>query len=126
MTLADRLRRIVSAMPAGASVTLPVSELRGWIEEDGQPFDDSQEIVIDLTVEQIAEQFDRTPACVRGWCRAGRLPGAYRLNRREWRIPRAALAAYLEAERDRPTASSSPRRAGGSDLGAWRRDGGAS
>ena len=38
MTIRDRLQAIVSAMPDGASVTLPIAELRGWLtaEEEHQ------------------------------------------------------------------------------------------
>jgi hypothetical protein len=35
MTLADRLAAIVSALPDAGSVTLPVSELRAWLEGAG-------------------------------------------------------------------------------------------
>ena len=126
MTVLDRIRQIVAAVPNGASVTLPVAELRGWIEEDGEELThDGQALVVDLTVEDIAQQFDRTPACVRGWCRAGRLPGAYRLNGREWRIPRAALAAYIEAEKSGQSNGRAAVLSGAVDLGAWRREEGA-
>jgi len=31
---------------------------------------------------------------LRGWCEAGRFPGAYKLHDREWRIPLAAIEAF--------------------------------
>ena len=38
MTLADRLRRVADALPDGASLTLPVAQLRAWLaEEQAQP-----------------------------------------------------------------------------------------
>lgn len=57
----------------------------------------------------------RKPSTVRGWCEAGKLPGAYRLRGREWRIPPAALAAIQQAEHE-PVTSGGP-----VDLGGWRR-----
>lgn len=127
-SLADRLRLLLEAVPPGGAVTLPRAAVAEWLEEDGQELPhDAQRPIADLTAEEIAQQFDRTPACVRGWCRAGRMPGAYRLNGREWRIPRATLAAYLEAERsgaNRTSPSSNPPTlpSGAVDLGAWRRE----
>ncbi len=76
----------------------------------------------DFTVADLAVRFGRKPSTVRGWCELGRLPGAYRMHGREWRIPVAALAAF-EAEARRPkTASESHHRPSGqtTDLGAWR------
>ena len=120
MTLHERLSAIVGAMPDSGTVSLPVSELRAWLEEDGDVSRlDTRSGLADLTCEQIGEQLGRTPACVRGWCRAGKLAG-YRLNGREWRIPTAAFQSFLEAERTR---APKPRRTGQAkpvDLGAWR------
>lgn len=117
--LRDRLNKIVSALPDSASVTVPVADLREWLEHDG---DGDPNLVFDLTVDDIAHQLGRTPACVRAWCRAGRVPGAYRLNGREWRIPRAGLTAYIERARDGQGSDgrNEARRQGGADLGAWR------
>jgi hypothetical protein len=120
MTLRDRLRSIVSAMPDGASVTLPVAELRAWLVEDPRDRDNT-DLVVDFTVEDIAGRFKRTPACVRGWCRVGKLPGAYRMNgSKEWRVPRAGVESFLEGQRT-GVVSSPPRPDGTVDLGAWRK-----
>ena len=54
----------------------------------------------DLTVPDVAERFDKAESTVRDWCRAGRFDGAYRLNDREWRIPPAAVDAFIEAQRN--------------------------
>ena len=45
------------------------------------------------------------PSTVRGWCEAGRFPGAYKLHDREWRIPAAALETFegQGPRRERPT-----------------------
>ena len=72
----------------------------------------------DLTCDQVAEVMNRTPACVRGWCRAGKLPGVYRMGdgSREWRIPRDALGDFRAGQRRAAT------RQGSSDLGDWRHE----
>lgn len=54
---------------------------------------------VDLTVGEVAELFGRAVSTVRTWCIQGRLPGAYRLRGREWRIPPEAIRAFQEAER---------------------------
>ena len=124
MTLHDRLHAIVDAMPDSASVTLPISELRQWLEEDNNPSGDHDSGgLTDLTCEQIAEQLGRTPACVRGWCRTGRLEGAYRLRGREWRVPRSALRAFLQAQATKEREPRPNRQTQGVDLAAWRREG---
>ncbi len=48
MNLEDRLRQMVSALPNEASIMLPLSVVRDWLEEEGSdPLDD-------LTVAQVA------------------------------------------------------------------------
>lgn len=64
-------------------------------QEPGDPF-----TTPDLTVSDVAERFDKAETTVRDWCRAGRFEGAYLLNGREWRIPPAAVAAFIEAQRN--------------------------
>ena len=119
MTLHERLSAICGAMPDSASVTLPVSELREWLAEDGDV--ETSTGLTDLTCEDIAERFGRSPACVRGWCRAGKLPGSYRLQQREWRIPRAAVEAFQAAQANgRPSKPRRTTQAKTVDLGAWR------
>ena len=52
MTLGDRLRQMVSALPNEASIMLPVSVVRGWINEEGDdPLDD-------LTAARVAAMAD--------------------------------------------------------------------
>lgn len=81
----------------------------------------------DLTAAEIARAHGRTPAAVRSWCRRGLLVGAYRLNGREWRVPRAALRDFLEGQARGPArAERKPharvrRRGGPVDLSSWRK-----
>jgi excisionase family DNA binding protein len=114
MTLEDRLRLIVDALPAEASVTLPVTVLRVWLNDDGDdPLDD-------LTVAHVATKLGRSEGTVRAWIRAGDLD-AYTLGR-EYRITRPALASFRLRRRDPPSPPEPSRSStdGSGDLGAWR------
>lgn len=90
-----------------------------------------------LTVALVAEQLHRSASTVRGWCEAGRFAGAFKLEGRDWRIPVAAIDAFLADQRaktsreDAPRATIAPRADTGvpprrvrkgdaADLGAWR------
>lgn len=107
------VRQLLSALleaTTGDQVMVP----RAWLTAALEP----PATVADRTVEQVAAALHRGPSTVRGWCSAGRFPGAYRLAHREWRIPPAALAAFLRGQ-----APAGATRSGGGelDLGAWRR-----
>jgi excisionase family DNA binding protein len=58
------------------------------------------EPTIDLTVKQVAALLGRSPSTVREWCAKGVLPG-YRLRGAQWRVSRADLRAFQQAERER-------------------------
>jgi excisionase family DNA binding protein len=66
---------------------------------------------VDFTVAELAARFHRSRSTVRDWCEHGRFDGAYKLNRRDWRIPRAAVDAFLADQRGEKHMS---------QLGAWR------
>ena len=72
----------------------------------------------------MAARFGRKPSTVRGWLDRELIPGAYRFQRREWRVPAAALAAFEAQQRPDSTLTmiAAPRAAGKRpvDLGAWR------
>lgn len=121
------LRTIADALPPGASVTLDGAWLRAVLEEAeaGEVNGDSADSrLADLTVEQVAERVGRSGSTVRGWIAAAAFPNAFKLNRREWRIPLSDLRAFLD--RQRPQASplgESPRRRkskGADQLSSWR------
>lgn len=112
--LLDRLRRAAELLPAGASITVSRECL---LEALGSADVCSEAPAGDLTVAELASQFQRKPSTVRAWLEAGRFPGAYKLRGRDWRVPPAAVQAFREAEqggrrRGAPAAA---------DLGAWRR-----
>ena len=112
MTLHDRLRQIASALPDDAGIFLNRTDLLALLEEDGTPATPTR----DLTVEEVAEDTGRAPSTVRGWLIAGALRG-FKLNNRDWRIPRPALRDYLTAQTE---TSDPPREIGEVDITAWR------
>ena len=115
MTLEDRLRQMVTALPNEASIMLPVAVVRGWLDEEGDDF------ASDLTVTQVASRVGRSPGRVRAWIRSGELE-AYWLGK-EYRITRPALAAFRDRRRERQSLPELPASAGvaSADLAAWRK-----
>lgn len=113
MTTTD-LSNLLAALPAEALV--PV----GWVRARlASPL--PVEAVGDLSCSAVAEALNRKSGTVRGWCARGEIVGAYLLNGREWRIPRASLRSYL----DRQGEGLSPVEEASFDLGAWRKAGAA-
>src|SRR5689334_23103488 len=100
--LADKLRDL----PPGSLVPA------AWVVE--QLGEEPEESIADPTLPEYAEELGKSVSTIRGWC--ARIPGAYRLHGREWRIPRAAMRAYL-AQQSQPPAA--PPQA--VDLGEWRK-----
>lgn len=118
MTVLERLRRLVEAAPRGTLV--PVEALAELLDAGETSASSLSDPAVDHTAADVAEMLDRTPAAVRAWCAAGKIPGAYRLNGREWRIPAAALRAYLDAQAD-CGGDQRPKPAARGDLNDWRR-----
>lgn len=118
----DNLRRtllaMVTAMPSGSAVTLPVDWLRDQLDS-GSPPADAITFEPDLTVDEVASKLHRRPSTVRNWCQQGRLE-AYRLHGREWRISPAALVAYQQRQRREATAPPKSARRKPVRLGQWR------
>jgi hypothetical protein len=110
MNLADRLRELAQGLPPSCSLILTRDGLLELsAENDGQPARESPQT--DLTVTELAARFHRAASTVRQWCEHGRFEGAYKLNRRDWRVPVAALETFVAGQRgNRPIAR----------LGAWR------
>lgn len=116
-----RLRQFCDLALPGTMI--PVESLRAALDEAEQGGDVPAEGSDgeDLTLEEAAERVHRAASTVRGWCNSGVLAGAYRLNGRDWRIPPAALRAYLDRQGERARTTAAPRRGKAADLGAWRK-----
>lgn len=93
MKLSDRLWKLLDGKPDEASVTLPVTTLREWMDETGPGGFEP-----DLTTQEVADLLGRSPARVRAWIRDGLLRG-YRFHNREWRVPRSDLEEFCERQR---------------------------
>jgi excisionase family DNA binding protein len=109
-----RLRRLVQVGDPDGTVSL--RWLAGLLGEPVQGEAAAEtEPPRDLTVHEVAEHFRRAPSTIRGWLFRGDLRG-YKLNGRDWRVPRLALAEYEQRQRE-------PRRDASEDvdLSSWRR-----
>lgn len=115
----DALRALVAASPADAVLTVP----RAWLAELIAPVstDAAPAGSVDYTVAQVAQRFNRGASTIRTWCETDALPGAYRLNGREWRIPPAAIEAMQDRQREQHIAPRARTTARVADLGAWRK-----
>lgn len=121
LTLRSRLERAIDGLPEGSHITLPIAAVREWLDQEQSLEPD--DALVDMTVVDVAERLGRSPSTVRGWCGSGALSGAYRFRGREWRIPPAALKAFLdrEAEVRRDRRNEDRGASEQVDLGSWRR-----
>ena len=67
---------------------------------------------VDLTIRDLGHLFGKQRSTVRGWVERGDFPGAYKLHRKEWRVPVSAVDSFQNRQR---RAKSDTR------LSAWRR-----
>lgn len=102
MTLADRLRKLLDALPADGSATLSAATLAAWLA-DAEDAPQGH----DLSPAEVGARLGRSAATVRRWCAQGRMRG-YQLAGRDWRITEQALAEYRRGQLPPAT------------LGAWR------
>ena len=98
MKIAERIKLMIDGMPEGGSIVLPVDTLRNWLDESNPGLES------DLTVEDVAQVFNRSPVTVRTWIRSGELR-AYRFRGREYRITHLALEEYQARQRGESSAA---------------------
>lgn len=98
MKLADRIRLMIEGMPEGGMVSIPVAALREWLNDSAPGFES------DLTVDDVAQFFNRSPVTIRTWIRSGELR-AYMFKGREYRITHSALEKYQERARGESSAA---------------------
>src|SRR6266566_3752245 len=105
----ESLRTALAAMPPGSLVP------RDWLLEQlsgASPLPSESPALVDLTIGDLARLFGKRPSTVRAWVERGDFPGAYKLHRKEWRVPRSAVEAFQNRQR---RAKSDP------GLSAWRK-----
>jgi excisionase family DNA binding protein len=114
-----RLRDALAALPDDALVSV------GWVRTqlDAEENEAAGREVL-LTVRQVAERYERSESTVRGWCAAGQLPGAFKLQGTVWRIPEAALTKFDDTQ-GRARSRRALGRRSPVDLEAWRNQHGA-
>lgn len=112
-TPAQWLRALCAALPDGAAVTLPKSELVAIAR--ALPLEELPGAA--YSVADVATRLGRKPSTVRRLCASGALK-SYRLNGRDFRIEPGALVAYIERQHDRPRTARQG--AAAADLSAWR------
>lgn len=109
----NELRRWAARAPPGTLI--PADSLAAMLA-DVEAGDDR---LGDLTVEQVAAELGRSPSTIRGWCIDGRLH-AYKLNHREWRVPRASVRDYLEDQKKNGSRRATKVNGKAADLGEWK------
>jgi predicted DNA-binding transcriptional regulator AlpA len=124
MRLIERLRQLVESAPPDA--TVPVRWIGELLDQDEVTIESirkngSDPVMPDLSVDDIMTATSRERSTVIGWIHDGDFPGAYKLNGREWRIPRADWTAFLDRERQGRPAEPAPSGGQAVDLGRWRK-----
>ena len=115
----ELLEALVQEAQDGPMIPVPLAWLRALLLGESETSEREKRIA-DLTVEDVASEFGKSPQTIRDWCRRGLLRGANKPTNREWRIPQAALTALVNANKS--SDGEGERQASArSDLGAWRR-----
>lgn len=120
-----QFRRWLSDL-AACGAMVPAAEVLSRLGDGGErPVPSVAPLEPDLTAEQAGEALGRSPSTVRAYAREGLLPGSYRQQGREWRIPATAIDAF-RADQSAPVPEHQPRtprrRGGPIDLGSWRKE----
>jgi excisionase family DNA binding protein len=122
MSFTAALRALLAAAPDdGTMIPVPASWLRQLLDREGDLDSSGDEIRADLTVAQVAVIFDRHANTIRDWIAQGVLAG-YRLNGREWRVPRSSVEDFQRRQRlGDNSATPALGKARPRKLGDWRR-----
>lgn len=94
----DVIRALIQGLDGAAVVTVRVDWLRDMLDRQMGKTPES-DVEVDLRAPEVGKILNRDASTVRLWCRAGLLPGAYRLLGREWRVPRSAIAKFQRQQR---------------------------
>jgi len=119
MTPGARLAALLEELPGDA--LLPASWIREQLAEEpreGTAANAGDTLPSDLTVKRFGAAFGKSASTARLWCERGQVPGAWKLNGRELRIPAGSIELYRRAQ-GAPAVSTVPPEPG--DLADWRR-----
>ncbi|MBA3583130.1 MAG: helix-turn-helix domain-containing protein [Gemmatimonadetes bacterium] len=126
MNAPSRLLKALGHLPAESLVPVGYVLTLAKVEPEAAREAES-ELLADLTVEQVAQEFHRSPSTVRQWLAAGELEG-YKLKGRQWRVPRAAVRKFQDEaaraygeRRIQPSNGGSIRDCKTARLDGWRR-----
>lgn len=125
MRVIQRLRRLVESAPPDATVPVRwIGEVLDGDEANVEPAiraNGSDPVLPDLSVDDLMSATSRERPTVIGWIHDGYFPGAYKLNGREWRVPRSDWKAFLNRERQGHDRDPTPSGGQDVDLGRWRK-----
>ena len=94
MSPARRLLELLELLPDDAQVSVR------WIREQLARVPGVDEGgMAGLAAAEAGRVVGRKASTIRNWCAAGELPGAYKLNGKEWRIPSEAVRAFAARQR---------------------------
>ena len=122
MDLRARLQVLADTLPESGSVTFTRADLLVMLGGENGIATNSDERATggDLTLEEAAAQVKRAVSTVRGWCASGVIAGIYKLNGRDWRIPPAALRAFLDGQGRGTRIGSKARNGKAPTISNWR------
>jgi len=120
MTLAD-LRSWLSTL-ADARALVPAEEVLERLPATTAEGGLGADPLCALDVDAAGEVLGRSASTVRDYCRRDLLPGAYRQQGREWRIPLDAIRAFQVEEAKPVQANGAGRRLVDDDLSSWRKE----
>lgn len=110
--LEARLRQLVRLSDPDGTVTIRwLAALIGVCLEDDSG--GVEAAASDLNVADVADHFKRSVSTVRGWLGRRELRG-YKLNGRDWRVPRSAIREYEERQQQLPAQTDQV------DIREWR------
>lgn len=113
MTLPVRLRRLLDALPVGATVSLTREAIQDLLAHGTDELEDLG-LAVDMTAREVGVLLSRSQNTVRRWLESGELRG-YKLRGREWRVTRQAIVDFQTRERIGPKGDGDD-----IDLGGWR------
>ena len=115
----EGLKATLAAMPPGSLVP------RDWVldqlerPQGAEGAADPPARLVDLSIRDLARLFGKRPSTVRAWVERGDFPAAYKLNRKEWRVPPSSLAAFQTRQRN--DKQDSTERPSSNNLSDWRK-----